>query len=410
MSPSAVRLSSPVPSPARSDYTLPLIFVTSLFFLWGLAYGLLDVLNKHFQEALHVGRADSGWLQAAYFGAYFVASFPAGVMMQRYGYQRGIMVGLLLYAAGAFLFIPAALAASFIGFLGALFVLACGLSCLETAANPYVTVLGPPQSAERRLNLSQSFNGLGSFIGPLLGGAVFFTAAAPPTSTGSLTGVIRIYAAIGVLVLGVAWGFSRLALPELAADSTPGAHAAHRLRDRPHFVFGVIAQFFYVAAQVGVGAFFINFATEHWAGLTSQRGAYLLSIGLLCFLLGRFATTALMGRISPHRILLVYSLACFGLLLLTAAGIERVSVIALIAVFFFMSIMFPTIFSLGLKQLGALTKRGSSYMVAAIVGGALLPYLMGLTAEHSSTAAAYLLPAGCFAVIIVYAWRGWRVR
>lgn len=395
---------------SRGRFTLPLVFVTSLFFLWGLAYGLLDVLNKHFQETLHVGRAESAWLQAAYFGAYFLASFPAGRMMQRWGYKAGIILGLLLYAFGAFLFIPAALHASFVAFLGALFVLACGLSFLETAANPYVTILGSPQTAERRLNLSQSFNGLGSFIGPLLGGAVFFSASGVSKGLDSLHSVAKIYAAMGVLVLAVAAVFWRLTLPEaVAADDDVGTLSG-RLRDRSHFVCGVIAQFFYVAAQVGVGAFFINFATEHWAGLTSQRGAYLLSIGLLCFLLGRFLTTALMVRFPPQRILFVYACTCTTLTLFVAAGIEKASVIALVAVFFFMSIMFPTIFSLGLKGLGPQTKRAASWMVAAIVGGALLPYAMGALAEHTSTALAYLLPAACFGVVMIYAWRGWRVR
>lgn len=396
---------------ARTEqrFVVPLVFVTSLFFLWGLAYGLLDVLNKHFQESLHVGRADSGWLQAAYFGAYFVASFPAGRMMQHFGYKAGIIVGLLLYAAGAFLFIPAALHTSFLGFLGALFVLACGLSCLETAANPYVTVLGPAETAERRLNLSQSFNGLGSFVGPLIGGALFFSAIGP-SDVGSLNNVAKIYAAIGVLVLCVAWAFSRLTLPELVEAGPQSDDPGGRLLDRRHFIFGVVTQFFYVAAQVGVGAFFINFVTEHWRGLTSQRGAYLLSIGLLCFLIGRFSTTALMLRFAPQRILMIYAAACTGLTLIVASGVEKISVIALVAIFFFMSIMFPTIFSLGLKDLGAQTKRGASYMVAAIVGGALLPYAMGIFAEHTSTALAYLLPAGCFCVVMLFAWRGYRVQ
>ena len=220
-------------------FLVPLLFVTSLFFLWGLAYGLLDVLNKHFQESLQVGRADSGWLQAAYFGAYFFASFPAGRMTHRFGYKISIVVGLVLYAVGAFLFIPAATQASFVGFLGALFVLACGLSCLETAANPYVTVLGPPQTAERRLNLSQSFNGLGVFLGPLIGGAVFFSAAGP-SDRASLSSVAEIYAAIGVLVLGVAIAFSRLKLPEVVEPGPQGVQATNRPLNRPHFVLGPV--------------------------------------------------------------------------------------------------------------------------------------------------------------------------
>jgi len=394
------------PEDARGEsgdrYLVPLAFVTSLFFLWGLAYGLLDVLNKHFQETLHIGRAQSGWLQAAYFGAYFCASFPAGFLMQRRGYRQGILLGLLLYAGGCFLFVPAALAASFGAFLGALFVLACGLACLETAANPYVTVLGAPATSERRLNLSQSFNGLGSFIGPLIGGAVLFSAGS------TLSGVTRIYAAIGILVLGIAVAFTFLRLPEIREPVLAGLGARVRLREHRHFVLGVMTQFFYVAAQVGMGAFFINFATEHWRGLSSQRAAYLFSIALLCFLIGRFTTTALMARHTPRRILTAYALVSLALTLFASAGIERLSVFALIAAFFFMSIMFPTIFSLGVKGLGSATKRASSFMIASIVGGALLPYVMGRLAEHSSTALSYTLPAACFAVVAWYGWRGSR--
>ena len=397
-------------SSAQSSFLLPLILVTSLFFLWGLSYGLLDVLNKHFQESLHVGKASSGWLQAAYFGAYFVASFPAGRMMQQWGYKSGIIVGLLLYAGGALLFIPASMSASFPAFLGALFVLACGLSCLETAANPYITVLGPPQTAEQRLNLSQSFNGLGSFIGPLIGGALFFTVNGGAGGVESLRSIAGIYAAIAALVLVVAFTFYKVHLPEIRESAATVTAPAPRLGEQRNFVFAVAAQFFYVAAQVGVGAFFINFATEHWQGLTSQRGAYLLSVGLLCFLVGRFVTTALMSRIAPALILAFYGGACTLLTLVVVCGIEKVSVVALVAVFFFMSIMFPTIFSLGIRNLGALTKRGSSYMVAAIVGGAILPYCMGAVAERTSTATAYLLPAACFAVVFLYAWRGRKLQ
>ncbi|MDU7769107.1 MAG: MFS transporter, partial [Serratia marcescens] len=231
------------------------ILVTSLFFMWGLSYGLLDVLNKHFQETLHVTKAQSGLLQAAYFGAYFLVALPAGYFMDRKGYKAGILVGLCLYALGALLFVPAASANSFGVFLFALFVIASGLGCLETAANPYATVLGDAQGAERRLNLAQSFNGLGQFIGPLIGGTLFFSAS-QSAGGGDQSAVKMTYVAIAVLVLLIALLFSRTRLPAIREEEKP-VHGviAQGLWQHPHFVGGVITQFFYVAAQVGVGAF-----------------------------------------------------------------------------------------------------------------------------------------------------------
>ncbi len=387
---------------AVPTYRWALILVTSLFFLWGLSYGLLDVLNKHFQETLHVSKAQSGLLQSAYFGAYFLIALPAGLLMDRHGYKAGILLGLCLYAAGALLFMPAAAAASFPFFLFALFVIACGLGCLETAANPYATVLGEPQGAERRLNLAQSFNGLGQFFGPLIGGAMFFSAGSTPASDmGSLQ---TTYVVIAILVLLVAVLIARTPLPDLRAQEQALHPVSGKgLWQHREFVGGVITQFFYVAAQVGVGAFFINYVTEHWAQMSSQRAAYLLSIAMLAFMFGRFFSTWLMGRVSAQRLLLIYALINIVLCALVVMGLEGVSVIALIAVFFFMSIMFPTLFAMGVKNLGPHTKRGSSFMIMAIVGGALMPYLMGKVADHSSVALAYLLPLGCFVIVAVYA-------
>ena len=361
---------------AVPTYRWALILVTSLFFLWGLSYGLLDVLNKHFQETLHVSKAQSGLLQSAYFGAYFLIALPAGLLMDRHGYKAGILLGLCLYAAGALLFMPAAAATSFPFFLFALFVIACGLGCLETAANPYATVLGEPQGAERRLNLAQSFNGLGQFFGPLIGGAMFFSASSSPASDmGSLQ---TTYVVIAILVLLVAALIARTPLPDLRPQEQALQPVSGKsLWQHREFVGGVITQFFYVAAQVGVGAFFINYVTEHWAQMSSQRAAYLLSIAMLAFMFGRFFSTWLMGRVSAQRLLLIYALVNIALCVLVVVGLGGVSVIALIAMFFFMSIMFPTLFAMGVKNLGPHTKQGSSFMIMAIVGGALMPYLMG---------------------------------
>lgn len=393
---------------AAPSVRVALMLVTSLFFLWGLSYGLLDVLNKHFQETLHVSKAQSGLLQAAYFGAYFIIALPAGFLMDRFGYKAGILLGLCLYAAGALLFMPAANAASFPFFLFALFVIALGLGCLETAANPYATVLGDPKGAERRLNLAQSFNGLGQFVGPLLGGALFFGGNNAGSDNSSLQ---TTYVVIAVIVLLVAALFARTPMPDLREqESSIQRHDNKTLWQHREFVGGVVTQFFYVAAQVGVGAFFINYVTEHWASMTSQSAAYLLSVAMICFMCGRFFSTWLMGRIQAQRLLMVYAWINVALCAVVVSGVESVSVVALVAVFFFMSIMFPTIFAMGVKNLGPHTKRGSSFLIMAIVGGALMPYFMGLVADHFSTALAYLLPLGCFVVVAFYGRSGLRGR
>lgn len=386
-----------------SGFRLAFILVTTLFFLWGLSYGLLDVLNKHFQDVLHVNKAQSGLLQAAYFGAYFIIALPAGFFMDRFGYKAGILVGLCLYALGALLFVPAASAGSFGMFLFALFVIALGLGCLETAANPFATVLGAPAGAERRLNLSQSFNGLGQFIGPIIGGSLFFSATQGTTADG-LSSVKTTYVAIAVLVLLIAFLFGRTKLPDIREQSTSEDHGiAKGLWQHGHFTGGVIAQFFYVAAQVGVGAFFINYTTEHWHTLSNQNASYLLSVGMISFMVGRFFSTWLMGFVRPATLLVIYAIINIVLCGVVVAGIDNVSVIALVAIFFFMSIMFPTIFAMGVKNMGKQTKRASSVMIMAIVGGAVMPYLMGAIADHYNTAVSYALPMVCFAVVLIYA-------
>lgn len=389
----------------------PLALAVACFVVWGLAYGLLDVLNKHFQETLHVGKAQSTWLQMAYFGAYLVMSLPAGMLLQARGYKFGIVFGLSVTAIGALLFIPSAQAASFPYFVGSMFVLAAGLCFLETAADTYVNVLGPPEHASRRLNLAQSFNALGVFMGPLIGGALFFREV---EAAQAQEAVQHTYLAIAIAVLIFAAVVARARIPELGADhghaALEGAAAAGPTLKRPHFVFGVITQALYIGAQVGIGAFFINLVTETWPGLSSRDGAFMLSIATAAYLVGRFATTALLLKFRPRAILTAYGLANLLLCLVVAAGIAKVSAIALIAVFFFMSTMFATIFTLGVADLGGATKRGASLMVMAIGGGVLLPYPMGRIAETWGTPAAFLLPAVCFAVVAAYGWRGAQVR
>jgi FHS family L-fucose permease-like MFS transporter len=384
----------------------PLAFAISCFLIWGLAYGLLDVLNKHFQETLHVGKAQSAWLQIAYFGAYLLMSLPAGSLLHARGYKFGLITGLMVTAAGAFLFVPAAQAESFPFFVGSMFVLATGLCFLETSADTYVSVLGAPENASRRLNLAQSFNALGVFFGPIIGGSVFFNDRVTHALGGAQQSVQITYLVIGIAVLIFAFVMARAYLPEIGdpaqgATATDGAPARPLLQQR-HFVLGVITQAFYIGAQVGVAAFFINLTTETWHGTTSREAAYLLSIATLAYLAGRFITTALLLRVPPRLILTVYGVINVALCLVAASAIEKYSALALVGVFFFMGTMFPTIFTLGIRDLGASTKRASSIMVMAIGGGAFLPYPMGLIGDAYGMAAAFLLPAAGFALVAVY--------
>lgn len=384
--------------------------ITCLFFMWGLSYGLLDVLNKHFQDALSVSKAQSGLLQAAYFGAYFVVAVPAAIFMERYGYKPGILLGLSLFAIGALLFIPASGAASFALFLFALFVLALGLGCLETAANPYATMLGSEEGAARRLNLAQSFNGLGSFAGPVIGGTFFFSAAT--TDTGAVAEVagfdgVRItYVLIAVVVVILAVLIARAPLPDIREAGTAKQDQSLPLMQQRHYVNGVITLFFYVAAQVGLGAFFINYAIDHWGNMTASKASYWLSVAMLCYMIGRFVSTAIMKVVAPRTLLALYAFINVILMGVVIAGIPMWSVIALVLSFLFMSIMFPTIFALSLERLGSRTKRGSSYLIMAIVGGAVAPLVMGLIADRSSIEQAFWLPLFCFVIVMWFAKRG----
>lgn len=395
----------------KNKYLLPFIMITSLFFLWGFAYGLLDVLNKHFQETFNITRSRSTLLQAAYFGAYFLVALPAGLFMNRFGYKKGIILGLLLYAFGALLFYPAAETSSFNFFLLALFILASGLACLETAANPYVTVLGPPETSTRRLNLSQCFNGVGSFLGPIIAAYLFFN---KPSVAGNvnLDSVKLIYVIIGVLVLIVAGVFTRLKLPEIQESELVGNENLHQkpLFRHSNFTFGILAQFFYVAAQVGIAALFINYCTESGVGIDNAGGAKFLSLGLILFTVGRFVGTSLMRFIKPHKLLALYSIVNVLLCLAVISKLNWLSVYALLALFFFMSIMFPTIFALSINRLGKHTKKGSSFLIMSIVGGAIVPPIMGAMADHFSTAVSYLVPLICFLFVFLYAVKGYKIN
>jgi FHS family L-fucose permease-like MFS transporter len=397
-------------------FLVPFILVTSLFFLWGFAHGCLDVLNKHFQELLSMSKAKSALVQFVFYGGYFLMAIPAGLLMQRFGYKRGIIFGLSLFCAGAFLMLPATLIQTFGSFLLCLFIIACGLTCLETAANPYTTVLGPPVSAERRINFAQSFNGLGWIAGPLIGGLLIFSDSGGENKFSSIA---LPYMLIGTLVLFVAFLFWRATLPEIKEEYHSEGYidsgndiSWKNLFRHPHFVLAVLAQFFYVAAQTGVNSFFINYVTEEIPAISNQEAARILAFGGMgLFWLGRFTgSTIFMRMAKPNRLLALYALVNVVTMCLVVAGLGWVSVVALFTTYFFMSIMFPTIFALGIKDLGPLTKKGSSLLVMSIVGGALFPLLMGRIADVSSMALGFIVPLCCFAFIFYFGVDGYKVR
>lgn len=393
-------MSSIVRDRSGKSYLVPFILVTSLFFLWGFAHSILDVLNKHFQDVLVISKARSGLVQATVYGGYFLMAIPAGRIIRRWGYRSGIVLGLLLYGIGALMFIPGGKIMSFPFFLASLFVIGCGLTCLETSANPYVTVLGDSDSAVRRLNLAQSFNGLGWIAGPLVGGLLILG----PDSNISLP-----YAMIGAVVLVLGLVFSRLPLPSIdngtACDggqaSSDGQTAS--IWKMKTFRYGVPALFLYVAAQTGINSFFINYVTEANASIDPQTAALMLSFGGMgLFMAGRLLGTVLMGRISPRTMMSVCAAGAVLCMCLTIFCDGACGTAALCVTYLFESVMFPTIFSMALADIrGEGTKTASSYLIMSIVGGAVAPVLMGLMGE-SDMAAGFVVPLICFIFIAAY--------
>ena len=381
------------------NYLLPFILVTSLFFLWGFAHSILDVLNKHFQEVLVISKAKSAMVQAVVYSGYFLMAIPAGLIIRRWGYRIGVVLGLLLYAFGAYMFVPGSQLMSFEFFLLSLFIIGCGLTCLETAANPYITVLGEPESSARRLNFAQSFNGLGWIVGPLVGGLILFD--------GEGGGNIAIpYVGIGIAVTLVAILFMRVKLPEVKEETIVEASDPNRgLWSYRHFTFGVIALFCYVAAQTGINSFFINYVTESSVQVTDQQAALILSFGGMgLFMFGRFVGSWIMDKMAAERMLLYFASGATLCMAMVVFASGWAAVIALFCCYLFESIMFPTIFALAIKGVGAHTKQASSYLIMAIVGGAIAPVLMGLIGEQQMSLG-FIVPLVCFVVIIGYAVR-----
>ncbi|MBF0945281.1 MAG: sugar MFS transporter [Alloprevotella sp.] len=404
------------------NYLVPFLLVTSLFFLWGFAHSILDVLNKFFQNEMHLTKTQSAFIQVVVYGGYFLMALPAGAVIRRWGYRAGVLTGLFLYGIGALLFIPGAEIMSFPFFLFSLFVIGCGLTFLETSANPYVTVLGDAEASEQRINFSQSFNGLGWILGPLVGGWFLFSQENSPN-------IALPYAIIGLVVLLIGGVFCFVRLPEIKDTVSPEEVSGHQddprdenrdlstttvessstlseiriLSRKSAFVFGWIALFLYVAAQTGVNSFFINYATEHIA-ITDSMAATLLSFGGMgLFMLGRLGGSWAMGRIRAERLLAILAIIATLATSTVVLAPGGLGFAALLVVYLCESIMFPTIFALALRGLGAHTKIASSLLIMSIVGGAVAPLLMGIVADGHSMALGFVAPLVCFVVIAAYA-------
>ncbi len=437
------------------------ILVSSLFLLWGVCNGMIDVMDKHFQDELHLTKAQSAWVQFAHYLGYFLMSIPAGYLASKLGYKGGIIMGLLLVAAGGLWFIPAthinamvrqgavSETTAFVAFLVGVCVIATGLTFLETIANPYTTVLGDQRYAATRINLAQSCNGVGWILGPIIGSMYFYSTDAMGRSTGSQTLYIP-YVGVAVVVLVLAVIFYFANVPDIKSeddyhldDTSP--NVSHSIWTHPHFVFAVLAQFLYVAAQAGIFSFFINYMTAEvppmpavwnssmsnvaansgflndWLHGWFQTGANgalsfsnkgasnLASLGLICFLIGRFSGAGILRKYSAHKVLGIYGAANVVVTFIVFLKLGWISVVCVFLTYFFMSIMFPTIFALGIFGLGARAKKASAFIVMAIMGGAILPKLMGFIADEFDMSRGFIVPAMCFVFVAYYGfnWPKW---
>lgn len=404
--------------------------VSSLFLLWACCNGMIDVMDKHFQDFLHLSKRESAWVQFAHYFGYFLMALPAGWLARRFGYKAGIISGLLLVAVGCLWFIPATSISTFWAFLLGVCVVSMGLTFLETIANPYTTVLGAPQFAAVRINIAQTFNGVGWILGPIIGGMFFYSSEGVEAAHKNLW---IPYAGIAVLVLILAIVFFFARIPDIQTPDTyhlddEVAGPKKSIWTHAHFVGAVVAQFFYVAAQAGIFAFFINYIVAEippvgeafqnswllggsngveWRDgnwFVAEQGAtkLLAYFGFTLFLLGRFTGAGILSRIAAHRVLGFYAAASTVLMGVIALKLGWVSLVALFLSFFFMSIMFPTIFALGISGLGKRSKLASSFIVMAIMGGALMPKLMGWIGDTYNMSVGFLMPLGCFAIIALY--------
>lgn len=410
----------------KNKYLFPFIMITSLFFMWGFVHNLDPILIPHLKKSFSLSTLQASLVDSAVFIAYFLMALPAGFIMKKYGYKTGIIIGLLLFAIGSFLFIPAANTQLYFFFLIALFIIACGLTILETAANPYASLLGPAETSTFRLNFAQSFNGLAATIAPIIGAKIILTKGYSDAELSAMTesakqvalaseasSVKMPYLILGSIILVIAIIFAFLKLPEIKeteqkeGEKTGIFHAlAHR-----HLSWAVAAQFFYVGAQVCVFSFFILYATKA-AGIDEQQAAKYAGYGMgMAFMVGRFFGTFLMKFISAGKLLSIYAFINVILCVVAITSSGTIALYAVIGIAFFMSIMFPTIFSLGIKDLGKDTKFGSSLIIMSIVGGAILPPVMGYISDLThNIQVGYIVPLICFVVVFLFGIKGHKVN
>lgn len=429
-----------IQSASNNNYTIPLILVTSLFFLWGLANSLNGTLVKQFQTALDLQRWQANIVETAFYAGYFVMALPAGMVMRKYGYKMGILLGLILYAAGAFLFYPAAEVRVYSFFLLALFMIASGIAFLETAANLYVTVLGDPAKGDFRLNFAQSFNGMSIILGPIIGGLFIFSekeysaealSAMPLVESEAIraahaASVQTPYLLVGCVVSFVAILFAFTKMPELkSAEQKESKITIKDLLKHKHLVLGIVAQFLNVGAQVTLWGNFVDLKIDYapdtnlWIvekiyQITSnmsdtQMASFHASFAFILFLIGRFLGTMLMGKFKSNAILGIYAIGAVLSLIIAMFGGGIIAVVAIMMVYFFQSIMFPTIFALSCKNLGEGSKLASSLIIMSIVGGSIIPpFAASLFKINTNMALA--IPLFCFSYIVYFAYKGYKIQ
>ena len=391
----------------KKEYLLPFVLVTSLFFMWGFARAILDVLNKHFQEAMGISLAHSAMIQVMFYLGYFIMAIPAGLFIARNGYRKGVVFGLLLFGIGSLLFIPGEHFMSFNFFLFSFFVIACGLVFLETAANPYMTELGDRETAASRLNLAQSFNGLGCACAPLLVGMMLF-------SEGQEANLSFPYMMMGIVVLVVALIFSRVQLPEIvhAEDKVQAETTGSKkgVWSNKLFVFGISALFCYEIAEISINSFFINYVVDDgW--MNALDAAKLLSVaGLGLFMCGRFLGSWIMRFVRAEKFLLICAIGTVVSTALVVMNLGMISFVSLILIYLFEAIMFPTIFAICLRGLGNNTKRASSYLMMTPIGGAVGPLMMGAVGDMTSMSFSFIVPLVSYFVVLLYAMKVVRMK
>jgi FHS family L-fucose permease-like MFS transporter len=403
---------STAPPKNAPNYTPALVVLTSLFFMWGLITSLNDILVPHLKAIFTLSYVQAMLIQFCFFGAYFVASFPAGYLVERIGYRRGIIVGLVTAGIGCVGFFPAASLRAYPLFLAALFVLACGITLLQVAANPFVSALGPSETSASRLNLTQAFNSLGTTLGPLLGAALILGLGNAASEVETVQGP---YLALAVTLCLIAVVFSRFKLPVVSADAAvndpndPNAVSGSLWQQR-HLVLGVVAIFLYVGAEVAIGSFLVNYMAEpDIAGLSENAAGRYLAFYWGGAMVGRFIGSALLQKQRPGRVLAFNAAAAVALLTLAMLTKGSLAMWSVLAIGLFNSIMFPTIFTLAIERLGKRTGEGSGALCMAIVGGALIPLLMGYFADRTGVQHSFWVPALCYAYIVFYGLKGSEV-